>query len=68
MGKNLPAVQMRVQSLDRENPWRREWLPTSVFLPEKSHGQRRAGYGPRGCKELDTTEHASISPHLSFVH
>ena len=21
-------------------PWRREWLPISVFLPEESHGQR----------------------------
>ena len=21
-------------------PWRREWLPTPVFLPEKSHGQK----------------------------
>ena len=28
-----------------------------VFLPGKSHGQRRlVGYGPWGCKELDTTE------------
>ena len=21
-------------------PWRREWLPTAVFLPRESHGQR----------------------------
>ena len=28
-------------------PWRREWLPTVVFLPGESHGQRRlAGYHP----------------------
>ena len=33
--------------------WRREWLPTPVFLPRNSHGQRsRAGYSPWGCKEL----------------
>ena len=26
-------------------PWRREWLPTSLFLPGESHGQRSlAGY------------------------
>ena len=26
-------------------PWRREWQPTPVFLPEESHGQRSlAGY------------------------
>ena len=28
-------------------PWRREWQPTSVFLPGESHGQRSlAGYSP----------------------
>ena len=38
-------------------PWRREWLPTPVFLPEESHGQRSlAGYSPWSHKELDTTE------------
>ena len=26
-------------------PWRRAWLPTPVFLPGKSHGQRSLG-GP----------------------
>ena len=37
-------------------PWRREWEPTPIFLPGEFHGQRRlAGYGPWGCKELDTT-------------
>ena len=34
-------------------PWRRKWLPTPVFLPEKSHGQRSlAGYSPWGCKRV----------------
>ena len=29
-----------------------------VFLPGKSHGQRSlVGYSPKGCRELDTTEH-----------
>ena len=32
--------EMWVQSLGQEDPWRRKWQPTSVFLPEKSHGQR----------------------------
>ena len=28
-------------------PWKREWLPTSVFLPGEFHGQRSlAGYSP----------------------
>ena len=32
--KNLPAMQeTQVQSLGWEIPWRREWLPTPVFLP-----------------------------------
>ena len=35
----------------------RAWLPTPVFLPGESHGQRSlVGYSPRGGKELDTTE------------
>ena len=34
-------------------PWRREWLPTLVFLPGKSHGQRSlAGYSPWGRKRV----------------
>ena len=41
-GKNLPAVQETwVQSLGREDPQRREWLPTPVFLPGEFYGQRR---------------------------
>ena len=32
-------------------PWRREWQPTPVFLPEKSHGQGNlVGYSQRGCQ------------------
>ena len=42
----------------------RKWQPTPVFLPGKFHGQKSlAGYSPWGCKESDTTEHAS-SAHL----
>ena len=50
---------MRVQSLGWEDPWRRAWLPTPVFLPGESYGQRSLlGYNPLGCKESDTTEQA----------
>ena len=32
-------------------PWGKKWLPTPVFLPGKSHGQRsRAGYSSQGHK------------------
>ena len=56
--KNLPAVQEnQVRSLVWEDPWRREWHPTPVFLPGESHGQRNlVGYSPRGRKESDMTE------------
>ena len=37
-------------------PWRREWLPTPIFLPVEFHGQRSVtGYSPWGPKELDMT-------------
>ena len=43
-------------------PWSRKWQPTPVFLPGEFHGQRSpAGYSPRGHKELDTTEHTSLT-------
>ena len=33
-------------------PWRREWLPTPVFLPGEFHGQRGlVCYSSRGSKE-----------------
>ena len=39
--KNLPAMQeTQVQPLVMRSPWRREWLPTPVFLPGEFHGQR----------------------------
>ena len=55
MVKNLPAMrETRVRSLDQEDSWRREWLPTLVFLPEEFHGQRSLlDYSPWGPKELD---------------
>ena len=44
-------------------PWRRVWLPTSVFLSAQPHGQRSlAGYSPQGRKESETTER----PHFHF--
>ena len=37
-------------------PWRREWQPTSVFMPGEFHGQRSLVGFAWGCKELDMTE------------
>ena len=43
-------------------PWRRKWQSTPVFVPGESHGQRSlAGCSPWGRKELDTTEHLTLS-------
>ena len=37
--------------------WRRDWQPTPVFLPGKTHAQRNmVGSSPWSHKELDTTE------------
>ena len=38
-------------------PWRREWLPTSVFWPGEVHGL----YSPCSRKELNITERISFS-------
>ena len=41
MVKNLPAIQeTRFDPWVRKIPWKREWLPTPVFLPGDFHGQR----------------------------
>ena len=66
--KNPPAMQeMRLWSLGWEDPLRRAWKPTPVFLPGESHGQRSlVGCSIQGCKESGTTEvteHACV--HMS---
>ena len=57
MVKNLPAMQesqeIRVRTLDREDPLEEERLPTLVFLPEKSNGHRSlVGYSPKGSQRV----------------
>ena len=45
--------QTWVWSLGREDPWRRKWQPTPVFLPGKSHGQRNlVCCSPWECKRV----------------
>ena len=53
--KRLSAMQETwVHSPGWEDPWRRKWQPTPVFLPGKSHGPRSlVGYGPWGRKESE---------------
>ena len=46
-------------------PQRRQWHPTPVLLPGKSHGQRSlVGYSPWGRKESDTTEQLHFLTHF----
>ena len=44
--------------------WRRQWHPTPVLLPGKSHGwQSLVGCRPWGCQDSDTTERLSFHFH-----
>ena len=48
--------------------WWRQWHPTPVLLPGKSHGWRSlVGCGPRGREELDMTERLHTHFSLSFI-
>ena len=52
----------------RENHKRRQWHPTPVLLPGKSHGWRSlAGCSPWGREELDTTERLHFHFSLSCI-
>ena len=51
-----------------KTPWRRGRLPTPVFWPGESHGQRSlVGYSPQGHKESDTTERLNRHCHVLFI-
>ena len=50
----------------RKIPWRREWLPTPIFLPGELHGQRSlVDYSPWGCTQSNTTERLTVSLHFT---
>ena len=52
--------------------WWREWTPTPIFLPRKSHRQESLeGYSPWYCKESDMTEcltHTCTYTHTHTKH
>ena len=49
-------------------PWRRECLPTPIFLPKKFYGQRiMVSYSPWGHKESDTTEQLTLHFSRRYV-
>ena len=48
--------------------WIRQWQPTPVLLPGKSHGRRSlVGCSPWGREELDTTEQLHFHFWLSWI-
>ena len=48
--------------------WRRQWHPTPVLLPRKSHGRKGlVGCSPWGHKELDMTERLPFHFSLSCI-
>ena len=66
---NLPIMQETwVWSLGQEDPWRRKWQPTPVFLPGEPRRQRSlAGYSPWGRKEADMTEQLNNNRRCAYI-
>ena len=66
--KSLPSKQETgFDPWVRKIPWRRELLPTPVFLPGESHRQRSlAGCRPWGCEEMDMTANFNFSFLLKY--
>ena len=57
-GKESPCQIQELQetwvsSLSLEDPWKKKWQPTPIFLLEECHGQRSLlGYSPWGRKRV----------------
>ena len=63
-GTPLPTIIRIIHPSSR----RRQWHPTPVLLPGKSHGQRSlVGCSPWGRKESDTTERLHFHFSLSCI-
>ena len=64
------CLQLFTQHLHciRHYKHRRQWHPTPVLLPGKSHGRRSlVGCSPWGCKESDMTEQLHFHFSLSCI-
>ena len=67
--KNLPAMrETRLDPRVGKIPWRREWLPTPIFLLGELYGQRSLmSYSPWSHKELDMTEQLNtFTSHFQY--
>ena len=71
--ENEPKAQRSSQASDKllwslEYYWRRQWHPTPVLLPGKSHGWRSlVGCSPWGHEESGTTERLHFHFSLSYI-
>ena len=60
--------RLRFNPWIRKLSWKRNWLPTPVLLPGKSHGQRSlVGCSLWGCEESDATERLHFHFSLSRI-
>ena len=67
-GQSLAALSIFWFSFSSSPWWRRQWHPTPVLLPGKSHGWRSlVGYSPWGRYESDTTEWLHFHFSLSCI-
>ena len=70
--KKKKALGSKFQAKNNEKvslpDWRRQWHPTPVLLPGKSHGRRSlVGCSPWGREESDTTERLHFYFSLSCI-
>ena len=60
--------QLSSSSSSLRQTWSRQWHPTPVLLPGKSHGWRSlVGCSPWGCEESDMTERLHFHFSLSCI-
>ena len=65
---NMEPVTKRQVMYDSTYMWRRQWHPTPVLLPGKSHGRRSpVGCSPWDRTESDTTERLHFHFSLSCI-
>ena len=65
---SIPSKQTNLCQNLWSSCWRRQWHPTPVLLPGKSHGQRSlVGCSPGGLEESDTTERLPFHFSLSCI-
>ena len=68
VGKKSACRRSWLNPWVRKIPWRKAWQPILVFLPVKSHGQRRlAVCSPWGRKDLDITEAIEQHTHTHIT-